>query len=121
RLSPPRAPPDAASVLPHLPTDLDGTARPQGPTSDMGVYEFVARGPSPTPTVTPVPATATRTRTVTATMGPPASSRIAGTLRYYRGDRPVAGATVTLDGPAARSVSSDAAGAYQFTAVPNGA
>lgn len=121
---------DAGITLPDLPIDLEATARPQGAAFDIGAYERAAGPISPTPTFTPPPApTATRTATAsttrtasaTPTMTLTGANRIAGVLRYYRGNHPVSGATVNLTGPAPRTTTSDAAGGFEFTAVPDGA
>ncbi|MGH7789115.1 MAG: right-handed parallel beta-helix repeat-containing protein [Candidatus Binatia bacterium] len=136
---------DAGTALADLPTDREGTARPQGSAFDMGAHELAASGPSPTPTATVAPtltrtatgsatstttrtATSTATRTSTATVTPtitqtvtPAPTvRVGGTLRYYRDARPVAAADVHLDGPSARSAASGAGGAFAFDGVPIG-
>lgn len=60
-------------------------------------------------------ATATATPTQTPTAASPPS--IAGAVRYYRGDRPLPGVTVDLEGPAPASSVSDAAGGYGFAAL----
>ncbi|HTU82093.1 MAG TPA: carboxypeptidase-like regulatory domain-containing protein, partial [Candidatus Acidoferrales bacterium] len=45
------------------------------------------------------------------------TANVAGTLRDSDG-RPVAGATVVLQGPVARKTTSDAHGAFRFDTVP---
>lgn len=74
------------------------------------------------------PATATHTpqasATATAEVTPPPTAtgqhRIAGTLRYYRGEHPVADATVELTGPQSRETASDDAGTFAFDDVASG-
>lgn len=121
---------DAGIPLIDLPTDIEDVVRPQGAAFDIGAYERAAGPMSPTPTSSPPPApTATRTATAsptrtaspTATMTLAGANRIAGVLRYYRGNHPVPGVTVHLSGPAPRTAASDAAGGFELTAVPDGA
>jgi hypothetical protein len=161
---------DAGTTLTDLPTDLDGTARPQGAAVDCGAYELAGGAASPTPTATVASATSTPTRTAsatptrtatptgtrtasatatatrtqsatptatttasvtasatpshtptaTATAVPTGGSHIAGALRSLSGDHPIAGAALRLDGAAAFSTASDAAGAFQLSGVPDG-
>jgi len=130
-------------------TDLEGNPRPQGAHVDMGAYErggaVVA---SPTPTATALPQTPTRTvtasatrtatptrtptRTATATSSPtrtpsatstttpPASAIVRGAVRFHVGNHPIAGALISLTGPQARTVETDAAGTYTVTDLPAG-
>lgn len=58
--------------------------------------------PSPTPTATPVPPTPTPTPTW----------QVSGALRYYAGARPIANATVRMDGPVPVQAASGADGVY---------
>ena len=70
-------------------------------------------------------ATPTRTSTASASATPTATPsvtatgthRVAGALRYYRGDRPVAGAAIELGG---RMTMSNAVGQFDLTGVPGG-
>jgi hypothetical protein len=138
---------DIGIALPDLPTDLDGTSRPQGSAFDAGAYELVVSGASPTPTRTSLPtasatarpsatrtasatatrtpsATPTRTGTATATRTATATAtggfHISGTVRAYRGGLPVASATVRVDGGSTGSTASSATGAYTLSGVPGG-
>jgi len=82
-------------------------------------FSIVAGGPTPTPTTAgPSPtvtrtatASATRTVSATASASPTPAPRVAvsGSVRYFRGDRPVAGVSV-------QTATTDATGAYALTA-----
>lgn len=73
--------------------DFDGTARPQGPASDIGAHEILAVTPTgttatPTPTVTQTATAATRTPTPTLT--PTATRTVTPTLTVSQTPTPVA-------------------------------
>ncbi len=135
---------DAGTTSGAPPADIVGVARPQGDGIDLGAYEYAGSGPSPTPTATAAPATATRTRTATRTAtatasptrtpsaaptatrtatatAPPAGGRtLRGAVRYYRGNHPVAQATIALDGTGSRSATTDGSGAWSADDVAPG-
>lgn len=86
---------------------------PGSPSSRWGTWW--GRKAPPTSTST---ATGTATPTQTATPTPTPQPDLAGSVRYYRDDRPVPGVTMNLGGGAPQSTLTEAAGGYLFADVP---
>ncbi len=93
----------------------------RSPTRTASVTASATRTPTHSATAT---ASTTRTPTPTATAPAtpvPIGPRIAGSLRYYRGGNPIAGASVGLDGPVPRSSASDAGGGFELIGISDAA
>lgn len=114
---------DAGTILPDLPSDLDGRARPQGSGYDIGAFEWAAgptpsATPAPTGTFTPLPSP-TRTGSPTPSPTPSATAvlGIAGEIRHEPSSAALADVSVALSGDGAAATSSGPGGAYAFDAL----
>jgi cysteine-rich repeat protein len=115
------ATPTITATLTHTPTatrSASATATAPGTATPTATS---SAAPTATATVT-MPATASVTATATASATPTdtALPGIGGALRYYRGNRPLAGAGVALSGAAPADALSDLAGTYAFGPLAGG-
>ncbi|MDX2170015.1 MAG: PQQ-dependent sugar dehydrogenase [Deltaproteobacteria bacterium] len=110
------------STATATPTTSATATRTASASTTPTLTATATRTPSQTPSATPT-RTATPTPSGIASPTPtvPAAPAIAGALRYYRGDRPLGGATVALSGVAPAEGLSNASGTYAFAPLAAGA
>ena len=110
--------PDAPTATPSSTASVTPSATPSETPTDTATATASA-SPSVTPTETPtIPPTLTPTLTPSASPTP--SPELAGHVKYYTSQAPVAGVDVTLSGNTTSISTTDASGAFRFSSAPSG-